>query len=138
MPLGRLASYLYCLIILILPEDFLSVSRCSQHSQYGTKVFNQLIARSNIPKLLDNLLHFAEISPDEHASMLSTAASLTPYDTRLYICRPHSGDPADFERFISDLEIRLSLEHLLNTRAATELNLASTMNGEDDNGEVSH
>ena len=32
-PLGRLASYLYCLIILILPEDFLSVSRCSQHSQ---------------------------------------------------------------------------------------------------------
>ncbi len=45
-----------------------------------TKVFNQLIARGNILKLLDNLLHFAEISPDEHAFMLSTAASLTTYE----------------------------------------------------------
>ena len=64
--------------------------------------------------------------------MLSTAASLTTYDTCLYICRPYSGDPADFERFISNLEIRLSHEHPLNARAATEWNLASTMNGEDD------
>ena len=84
-PLGRLASYLYRLAILIQPDEFLSVSRCSQHSQYGTKVFNQLIARSNIPKLLDNLLHFAEISPNEHAFMLSTAASLTTYDTPLHL-----------------------------------------------------
>ena len=68
--------------------------------------------------------------------MLSTAASLATYDTRLYICRPYSGDPADFERFISDLEIRLSREHLSNTRATTEWNLASTINGEDDYGEV--
>ena len=94
--MGRLASYLYRFAILIRPDDFLSVSRCSQRSQHGTpkfvtpnlyaratKVFNQLIARGNIPKLLDNLLHFAKISPDEHAFMLSTAASLTTYDTRL-------------------------------------------------------
>ena len=33
LPLGRLASYLYCLAILIRPADFLSVSRCSQSSQ---------------------------------------------------------------------------------------------------------
>ena len=32
-PVGRLASYLYCLAILIRPDDFLSVSRCSQSSQ---------------------------------------------------------------------------------------------------------
>ena len=150
LPLGRLASYLYCLAILIWPDDFLSVSRCSQRSQHGTrkfvtpnlyaratKVFNQLIARSNIPKLLDNLLHFAEISLDEHAFMLSKAASLTTCDTRLYICRLYSGDPADFECFISNLEIRLSREHLPNARAATGWNLASTTNGEDYYGEVS-
>ena len=33
-PLGRLASYLYRLDILIRPDDFLSVSRCSQRSQH--------------------------------------------------------------------------------------------------------
>ena len=31
--LGRLASNLYCLALLIRPDDFLSVSRCSQRSQ---------------------------------------------------------------------------------------------------------
>jgi hypothetical protein len=151
LPLGRLASYLYRLAILIRPDDFLSVSRYCQRSQHGTpkfvtpnlyaratKPFNQLIVRNNIRKLLDNLLHFAEISPDEHAFMLFTAVSLTTYDTRLYVCRPYSGDPADFERFISNLEIRLSREHLPNARSATKWNLASTMNGKDNYGEVYH
>ena len=35
-PLGRLALYLYSLAILIRPDDFLSVSHCSQRSQHGT------------------------------------------------------------------------------------------------------
>ena len=149
-PLGRLAFYIYRLAILIRSDYFLSASRCSQRSPHGTskfvtsnlyaratKVFNQLIARGNIPKLLDNLLHFAEISPDEHAFMLSTAASLTIYDTHLYICRPYSGNSADFERFISNLEIQLSREHLPKARAATEWKLTATMNGEEDYGELS-
>ena len=36
-PLGRLASYIYRLAILIRPDDFLSVSRCSQRSQQKEK-----------------------------------------------------------------------------------------------------
>ncbi len=36
-PLGRLASYLYCLAILIWPHDFLSASGCSQRSQQDIK-----------------------------------------------------------------------------------------------------
>ena len=35
-PLGRLASYLYLLTMLIRPDGFLSVSRCSQRSQQHT------------------------------------------------------------------------------------------------------
>ena len=92
----------------------------------ATRVFNQLITRCNLPKLFDYLLHFAEISPDEHAFTLSTAATLSTYNTRIYICCPYSGDPADFECFVSGLEIRLSRKHLSNACASVERLLSGT------------
>ena len=41
-PLGRLASYLYRLAILIRPDDFLSVSCCSQPYQQSASFFFSL------------------------------------------------------------------------------------------------
>ena len=54
----------------------------------ATKVFNQIDARCNTLKLL-KLPGFNETNADEHAFMLSTAASLATYDTHIFICRPY-------------------------------------------------
>lgn len=50
--------------------------------------------------------------------------------------RPYDGTPALYERFISDLEVRLSREHLHGARSVDEFSLANTMDGSDDYGEV--
>lgn len=87
--------------------------------------------------LIKHIILLAQSSPDEHAYMLSTAESLAKYDTRLFICKPYNGDPADFERFITDLKIRLLRAHLPHARAAIEWSLTSTMKGDDDYGDIS-
>ena len=53
------------------------------------------------------------------------------------MCKPYNGDPADFERFMSDLEIRLSRENLPRAKASVEYSLADTLLGEDAFGIIS-